>query len=238
MALQRRGSRVQLDERSLLPNLSEVTNFYRDVFQKAKMEKDCIIMTLVYVERLIKVTNGLVRPRAENWRSILFSCMVLSSKVWDDLSMWNADFMCVERVFSLVADDFIRDLFLTRLYHTLTALHSQTCPSGVIFSLKRVNELELAVLSALSYNVKVPASEYAKYYFLLRSMLIKSGLGGDSLLSEKPLDIKGARRLEQLSTAYSGAGRSSRDTSSYRSKSIGDIGHAFKQKVGLEHLVG
>lgn len=49
-------------------------------------------MSLVYVERLVKSSSGKLRPNVENWRSILFSCMVLSSKVWDDLSMWNADF--------------------------------------------------------------------------------------------------------------------------------------------------
>lgn len=70
------------------PSLEEVTSFYRDVFFKAQMETDCIIMSLIYVEKLIKATNGDLRPRASNWRSLLFSCMILSSKVWDDLSMW------------------------------------------------------------------------------------------------------------------------------------------------------
>ena len=75
-----------------VPSLEEVTTFYTDIFRRAKMESDCIIISLVYVERLIKSTNGALRPSSRNWRSILFSCMVLSSKVWDDLSMWNADF--------------------------------------------------------------------------------------------------------------------------------------------------
>lgn len=82
--------------RPSLPGLDEVSTFYRDVFTRAKMESDCIIMSLVYVERLIKTTGGKLRPTTENWRSILFSCMVLSSKVWDDLSMWNADFRRVK----------------------------------------------------------------------------------------------------------------------------------------------
>ena len=34
--------------------------------------------SLIYIER--------------NWHSILFLCMVLASKVWDDLSMWNCEF--------------------------------------------------------------------------------------------------------------------------------------------------
>jgi hypothetical protein len=94
--------------------------------------------------------------------------MVMSSKVWDDLSMWNADF-------------------------------SQVCSS---FTLQRINELELAMLNALRYDVKVKASEYAKYYFLLRSMLMKSGLGGDHVESLQPLDIEGAKQIEIFSEEY------------------------------------
>jgi Cyclin, N-terminal domain len=153
------------------PSLDQITTFYRDVFRRAQMEHDCIIMSLIYVERLIKQTQGSLRPRTGNWRSVLFSCMVLASKVWDDMSMWNADF-------------------------------SQTCPAGVEFSLARINELEIAVLNALEYKTKVVASEYAKYYFLLRSMLIKSGLGGDDLKTMNPLDIEGAKRLQQVSTRF------------------------------------
>jgi Cyclin, N-terminal domain len=153
------------------PSLDQITTFYRDVFRRAQMEHDCIIISLIYVERLIKQTQGSIRPRTSNWRSVLFSCMVLASKVWDDLSMWNADF-------------------------------SQTCPAGIEFSLARINELEIAVLNSLEYKTKVVASEYAKYYFLLRSMLIKSGLGGDDLKTMNPLDIEGAKRLQQVSTRF------------------------------------
>ena len=71
--------------RQQLPGHEEITNFYRSVFTRAQMEADCIIMSLIYVERLIKSTNGELRPTASNWRSLLFSCMLLSSKVWDDV---------------------------------------------------------------------------------------------------------------------------------------------------------
>lgn len=209
-----------------VPSLDQITTFYRDVFKRAQMEYDCIIISLIYVERLIKTTKGSLRPRACNWRSILFSCMVLSSKVWDDLSMWNADF-------------------------------SQTCPNGVKFPLKRINELEVAILSALSYKVKVPASEYAKYYFLLRSMLIKSGLVGEDADTTTPLDVEGAKRLQQVSKQFqSGIGetkrhmrkaKSMRNKNMVRSKSMGvadlkvDVGarqaRANNKKVSLEHVV-
>jgi len=198
------------------PTLHEIATFYRDVFFKAQMEADCIIMSLIYVERLIKKTNGHLRPRATNWRSLLFSCMILSSKVWDDLSMWNADF-------------------------------SQSCPpGGVNFSLQRINQLELAILNTLKFNVKVPASEYAKYYFLLRSMLIKSGLGGEDLGSLNPLDVEGARKLQQVSFQFESTSlmKSTTYVASQRSKSMAvdsdQNAKCFRQpktKVGLEQVV-
>ena len=36
-----------------------------------------------------------------NWKSITFICMIMASKVWDDLSMWNADFAKVSSLFDL-----------------------------------------------------------------------------------------------------------------------------------------
>ena len=78
-------------EETRTPSLEQITTFYRDVFRRSQMEADCIIMSLVYVERLIRRTDGQLRPRNNNWRSLLFSCMILASKVWDDMSMWVSD---------------------------------------------------------------------------------------------------------------------------------------------------
>lgn len=43
------------------------------------------------------------------------------------------------------------------------------------FTVQRINQLEIALLSCLRFDVRVPASEYAKYYFLIRAMLFRSG---------------------------------------------------------------
>jgi hypothetical protein len=132
------------------------------------LEVNCIIMSLIYVERLIRKTQGRMRPTPKNWMSVLFACMLLSSKVWDDLSMWNVDF---SRIGGL---------------------------QDITFNLKRINQLEVALLSCLQYSVQVPASEYAKYYFLLRSLTIRSGLGSDELRMMNPLDAEGAKKLEHV----------------------------------------
>jgi hypothetical protein len=154
----------RLLDTSSIPSLEAVTDYYRSIFLRSQMEVECIIISLIYVERLVKMTNGKLIPRPENWRSVLFSCMVLASKVWDDLSMWNCDF-------------------------------SKIGPSGMTFTLSRTNELEIELLRTLRYSVKVEASEYAKYYFLLRCMLCRSGLANDDLKLLRPLDVGGASNL-------------------------------------------
>jgi hypothetical protein len=135
------------------------------------------------------------------------------------------------------------------LLHRWNADFSQTCPAGVRFSLQRINELELAVLNALDYMVKVPASEYAKYYFLLRSMLIKSGLGGDDIKTMTPLDVEGAKKLEQVSSSFQSTAATKRRVAhqnQMRSKSMGDVDVSNKmdgtqkiqeKKASLEHMV-
>jgi hypothetical protein len=127
--------------------------------------------------------------------------MVLASKVWDDLSMWNCDF-------------------------------SKIGPSGMAFTLQRTNELEVALLSALEYRVKVGASEYAKYYFLLRGMLCRSGLANDDLTRLNPLDVKGATNV---SSASSGRRRLIKK----RSKSFSEYSSREEsERMGVERKKG
>lgn len=176
-----------------VPSQADVILFYKDFYQRSQMEHDTIIMSLIYVERLIKATSGVIAPVPENWKSILFSCMVLASKVWDDLSMWNVDFSNVCS----------RD-------------RTQLCT----FTLGRINQLELALLKSLNFNVKVPASEYAKYYFLIRGMLMKSGL----LNEQNKFGSKGAKNLEKWTADHQEVAKTSIPQSNVHriSQSMGD----------------
>lgn len=152
-----------------VPSRRDIAEFFRDVFRRSKMEKDCIILSLIYIERVIHTTNGSIRPSPDNWKSILFSSMILASKVWDDLSMWNGDFS------------------------TLSAS----------FSLARINELEVSLLNCLKFKVKVSSSEYAKYYFMLRTMMIRGGLIADVATdADQSCNMEGARLLESVSEKY------------------------------------
>jgi hypothetical protein len=164
-----------------VPSLTELVTFFQDLYTKSQMEMECIIMSLIYMERLTKETKGAVQVRSHNWKSLLVSAMIMSSKVWDDLSMWNADFSAV-------------------------------CPS---FTLRRINDLELAFLEFLKYNVKVSARDYAKYYFHLRSYCVRLGLIHD-LESLLPLNLAGAKKLAVLSSQYAAAATANSVTHSFQ----------------------
>jgi hypothetical protein len=55
-----------------------------------KMEKEVIIISLIYIERFIFNTGLLLNSR--NWRRLLFTCMLVASKIWDDDSFENNHF--------------------------------------------------------------------------------------------------------------------------------------------------
>lgn len=108
------------------------------------------------------------------------------------------------------------------------------------FSLRRTNELEIALLTALEYKVKVGASEYAKYYFLLRSMLCRSGLASDNLTTLNPLDVDGVKSLEKtmgcnVAGSYCCEKMMSDATEPFvrtRSKSVGDAAETMEDESG------
>ena len=146
-----------------LPSLGEMTEFFRMVFKRGEMHVECIVTALIFVERLLRNKRGLLKLGADNWRPIVFSTMILASKVCDDESPLNADWCYV-------------------------------CSD---FTLNRINELETALLAAYNFNACVSASEYATYYFHLRSMAARLGLMNNQAL--RPLDITVARRIAERS---------------------------------------
>ena len=113
-----------------LPDPALIVKFISHIYKTAQMEIDSLIISLIYLERLLEtgLETGLILLK-HNWKTMVFTCLMLGSKIWDDLAMENKD--------------------LATLWPPIT--------------LKRVNQLERRALEALKYNVKVPASLYAKY---------------------------------------------------------------------------
>ena len=83
---------MKMAERRFIPppDPQTIFDFIADIFIVTKMEREVIILALIYIERLIFNTGLLLTSR--NWRRILLTAMIIASKVWDDNSFENNHF--------------------------------------------------------------------------------------------------------------------------------------------------
>lgn len=78
-----------------VPTAQQITNFIAKLCNDTQMEYECIIISLIYVRRLIKKSDGKLVMLQENWKGIILSCIILANKVWDDFHMQNLDYCYV-----------------------------------------------------------------------------------------------------------------------------------------------
>ena len=143
----------------VFPEEEEIYNNAKNIIIRSKMEKECSIICIIYIERLRELTG--IRPTERNWKRILFIALVLASKIWDDESYENINFA---DVFSNI-------------------------------SLREINALESTWLSLIDFKVGISKSEYAKYYFLLRTFTDKKSRSFPIV----PLDVDTVRKLQSTS---------------------------------------
>lgn len=69
------GQRVEEGKHEEVPLLRDITAYYRDLYHRTKLKFDCIVLSLIYVERLMKV--GFV------WLGLGGRCLVQGAFVFD-----------------------------------------------------------------------------------------------------------------------------------------------------------
>ena len=57
--------------------------FMRKIFDKMQLATECIIVTLIYLEKIM--INGGLEMRFCNWKPLLFTGILLASKFWEDI---------------------------------------------------------------------------------------------------------------------------------------------------------
>lgn len=73
-----------------IPDPQAIFEFCANIMILTKMEKEVIITSLIYMERFIFNTGVLINSR--NWKRILFTSLIIASKIWDDDSFENNHF--------------------------------------------------------------------------------------------------------------------------------------------------
>jgi len=101
------------------PELESIKHFLDIVFSSQTLSPECGVMATAYIERLIRLTG--LTLHASNWRRVVIGSLLLASKVWEDLAVWNVDF--IDGTFHNLS---VKDLnmlereFLTSLQFTVT----------------------------------------------------------------------------------------------------------------------
>jgi len=144
------------------PEHRQIYRFIRTLFNAAQLTAECAIITLVYLERLLKYAEVDISPGS--WKRITLGAILLASKVWDDQAVWNVDYCQI-----------LKDL-----------------------TVEDMNELERQFLEMLQFNINVPSSVYAKYYFDLRTLAEANELS----FPPEPLSKERAQKLEAMSVLY------------------------------------
>ena len=62
--------------------LKEITSMIRYIFSELYLALECILISLIYLEKLISKTK--VELRASNWRPLLLTSIILATKYWED----------------------------------------------------------------------------------------------------------------------------------------------------------
>ena len=92
------------------PDPQVVFEFCANIMILTKMEKEVIIITLLYLERFIFNSGLLLTSR--NWRRIIFITMAIASKIWDDDSFENNHFAQVFKHLSIGEINLLERTFL------------------------------------------------------------------------------------------------------------------------------
>mmetsp|Transcript_6206 Transcript_6206/g.9358 ORF Transcript_6206/g.9358 Transcript_6206/m.9358 type:complete len:355 (+) Transcript_6206:152-1216(+) len=69
-----------------------IERFVTLLHQNASVEYEHMIIALIYVERIMRITNMEFRLCSYNWKAAFMTCCLLSCKIFDDFSMLNCDF--------------------------------------------------------------------------------------------------------------------------------------------------
>lgn len=76
---------------SVSPDLGEIEEFLHVIFSSQTLSAECGVMAAAYIERLVRLTG--ITLHATNWRRVTVGALLLAAKVWEDLAVWNVDWL-------------------------------------------------------------------------------------------------------------------------------------------------
>lgn len=120
-------------EGSELPKLEEIEDFITNIVMSCKIIRQGIVISLIYLEKLM--LGAMVNLTEKNWKNLMLTALVLSSKIWDDESFENHNFSKALPSFETQRIDAMERMFLEAIdYEVLVEKSDYT---KYYFNLKR-----------------------------------------------------------------------------------------------------
>lgn len=133
--------------------------FIHFIFTQSQMEKECLIIALLYIERvLFSSPPPTFYLTSLNWRAFVMCALLVASKMWDDFSMVNEDYVAILLNLSKTERE------SGRTVSAASTLRPFAAPADH-FDLSRVNILEAKFLALVRFHTCVTGEDYARVYF-------------------------------------------------------------------------
>ncbi|CAD8086735.1 unnamed protein product [Paramecium sonneborni] len=108
---------IDMEMQNYIPNVDIIQNYCKNIMITTKMEREVAIISMIYINRLLEY-NETLQINCLNWQKILFTSLVMASKIWDDESFENNNFAKVLPQFSTVQINEMEKVFLKLIeYH-------------------------------------------------------------------------------------------------------------------------
>jgi hypothetical protein len=99
------------------PSVRDVWRLLKRLFDQARLNAECVIIALIYLERLMETRNLALTPR--NWIPLVTTALLSATKVWDDHSSYNLEFAAILPIFSLQQMNHMERSFLSTISYEL-----------------------------------------------------------------------------------------------------------------------
>lgn len=106
-----------------VPGKWDVYGFLRDVMVNFRLEPEVSVITLFYLERFSELSG--IALTSDNWRRLVITAMMLSSKVWNDESFENLEFAQLCPLYSLDEINTFERIFLKCVGYNMSMKGSQ-----------------------------------------------------------------------------------------------------------------
>jgi len=134
------------NEFNSLPDVGSIYRFINLIFKIQKLSAETAILSLAYIERILD--NGLIVLHPENWRRILFGSFIIATKVWEDESVWNVDFLDLFPLMTLIDLNNLENKFLELLQFNVIIQGSEY--AKYYFELRALSQLDSFPLEPLN----------------------------------------------------------------------------------------